>query len=263
MRKALASAVNSLPSSVSDAEVPDVNGLALKAMSLGKDLFKKGLDPHSPPPRPGAAHTQAGRWGKTKSPQPHETTRPARESSSSSAAPRPRRRVSCHTPASSVSHPFPFPLIPFDPPLRKDIQRLIPRSHRIPHSKSVVLNLSEMEAKVRDATSAEKWGPSGTILNEISMATTDEQNLEIILNVRALPLSTAPLSLHWTGSEAGDGHCCSDSSGVRRVLSLSLQAASPWSRFQATFASRTPPSLHPPLRRVVGEAAGQSVFVCV
>jgi hypothetical protein len=90
-----------------------------------------------------------------------------------------------------------------------------------------VLNLSDMEAKVRDATSAEKWGPSGTILNEISMATTDEQNLEIILNVRSPPLSTAPLNLHWTGSKAGDGHRCSDSSGGRRVLSLSMHAAPP------------------------------------
>eukprot|EP00284_Hemiselmis_tepida_P007054 CAMPEP_0174918754 /NCGR_PEP_ID=MMETSP1355-20121228/3266_1 /TAXON_ID=464990 /ORGANISM="Hemiselmis tepida, Strain CCMP443" /LENGTH=166 /DNA_ID=CAMNT_0016163945 /DNA_START=12 /DNA_END=509 /DNA_ORIENTATION=+ len=82
MRKAVAAAIN-------DAEVPDVNGLALKAMSLGKDLFRKG--------------------------------------------------------------------------------------------KNVVLNVSDMESKVRDATSGEKWGPSGTLLNEISMATTDPAHLEVVL----------------------------------------------------------------------------------
>ena len=118
MRKAFASAVSSLPSSVSDAEVPDVNGLALKAMSLGKDLFKKGLDPPFPPTTTGLAlHTQPGRWGKTKSPPPPKRRARRGDPGFFYAAPRPRRRIYCHTPAAFASYPSPLPLIPFHPPL--------------------------------------------------------------------------------------------------------------------------------------------------
>ena len=72
-------------------------------------------------------------------------------------------------------------------------------------SKNVVLKVSEIEAKVKEATNrwehyicstlvglfsccsdcnvcSEAWGPSGTILNDISAATTDDQQKAIILS---------------------------------------------------------------------------------
>lgn len=38
-------------------------------------------------------------------------------------------------------------------------------------SKNVVLNYTEMEAKVHDATNNEAWGASGTVMQEIAQAT--------------------------------------------------------------------------------------------
>ncbi|KAJ1492842.1 hypothetical protein T484DRAFT_1770046 [Baffinella frigidus] len=49
--------------------------------------------------------------------------------------------------------------------------------------RAVVMNMSEIEAKVRDATGSEPWGPSGTVLHEISTATTDSQQRSIIMQV--------------------------------------------------------------------------------
>ena len=36
------------------------------------------------------------------------------------------------------------------------------------YSKNVVYNYSDAEVKVRDATSNEPWGPSGTVMAEIA-----------------------------------------------------------------------------------------------
>lgn len=44
-------------------------------------------------------------------------------------------------------------------------------------SKNAVLNVPEIEAKVKEATNNEAWGPSGTQLHEIAMATSDEYAL--------------------------------------------------------------------------------------
>jgi epsin len=41
-------------------------------------------------------------------------------------------------------------------------------------SKNVALGVSDMEAKVKEATGGEAWGPSGTVLNELALATSDE-----------------------------------------------------------------------------------------
>lgn len=38
-------------------------------------------------------------------------------------------------------------------------------------SKNVVLNYTEMEAKVHDATNNEAWGASSTVMQEIAQAT--------------------------------------------------------------------------------------------
>lgn len=38
-------------------------------------------------------------------------------------------------------------------------------------SKNAVLNLTEMEAKVREATNNDPWGASSTLMNEIAQGT--------------------------------------------------------------------------------------------
>mmetsp|Transcript_6766 Transcript_6766/g.21160 ORF Transcript_6766/g.21160 Transcript_6766/m.21160 type:complete len:113 (+) Transcript_6766:42-380(+) len=49
-------------------------------------------------------------------------------------------------------------------------------------SKNAVLKISEIEAKVKNATNSESWGPTGTILNEIAIATTDVEEAATILH---------------------------------------------------------------------------------
>jgi hypothetical protein len=44
--------------------------------------------------------------------------------------------------------------------------------------------MTEIEIKVMDATGSEAWGPSGTQLHEISMATTDPGQRQLIFQVR-------------------------------------------------------------------------------
>jgi len=41
-------------------------------------------------------------------------------------------------------------------------------THTYPHSKNVVLNYSDAEAKVREATSNDPWGPSSALMSELS-----------------------------------------------------------------------------------------------
>ncbi|KAH9950685.1 ENTH-domain-containing protein [Amylocystis lapponica] len=48
-------------------------------------------------------------------------------------------------------------------------------------AKNVVFNVSEMEAKVRDATNDEPWGASSTLMQEISAATFNFQNFNEIM----------------------------------------------------------------------------------
>lgn len=49
--------------------------------------------------------------------------------------------------------------------------------------KDIALNAPEVERKVKDATSNEKWGPTGTQMQEISRATYNFQDLPIIMSV--------------------------------------------------------------------------------
>jgi epsin len=48
-------------------------------------------------------------------------------------------------------------------------------------TKNLALNVSEMEAKVKDATNGEAWGPSGTQLHELAMATGSQEDRAIII----------------------------------------------------------------------------------
>ena len=43
-----------------------------------------------------------------------------------------------------------------------------PSTHTLTRSKNVVLNYSDAEAKVREATSNDPWGPSSAIMMELS-----------------------------------------------------------------------------------------------
>jgi hypothetical protein len=45
------------------------------------------------------------------------------------------------------------------------------RNEHVIYSKDIALNAPEVERKVKDATSNEKWGPTGTQMQEISRAT--------------------------------------------------------------------------------------------
>jgi len=47
--------------------------------------------------------------------------------------------------------------------------------------KNTVLNVPEIERKVKEATSNEKWGPSGTQMREIAQATNSYNDLPIIM----------------------------------------------------------------------------------
>jgi epsin len=48
-------------------------------------------------------------------------------------------------------------------------------------SKNVVMNVPEIKVKVRDATSNEKWGPSGTQMREIASATHSYEHFPLIM----------------------------------------------------------------------------------
>ncbi|KAI0088597.1 ENTH-domain-containing protein [Irpex rosettiformis] len=48
-------------------------------------------------------------------------------------------------------------------------------------AKNVVLNVSEMEAKVREATNDEPWGASSTLMQEIAQGTFNFQNFNEIM----------------------------------------------------------------------------------
>ncbi|KAI0076762.1 ENTH-domain-containing protein [Panus rudis PR-1116 ss-1] len=50
-----------------------------------------------------------------------------------------------------------------------------------PKAKNVVLNVSEMEAKVREATNDEPWGASSTLMQEIAQGTFNFQNFNEIM----------------------------------------------------------------------------------
>ena len=49
--------------------------------------------------------------------------------------------------------------------------------------KAVLLNASEIESKVQDATGNEAWGASGTTLLEIATATESEEERTLVLGV--------------------------------------------------------------------------------
>jgi len=48
-------------------------------------------------------------------------------------------------------------------------------------TKNLALNVSEMEAKVKEATNGEAWGPSGTQLHELAMATGSQEDRSVII----------------------------------------------------------------------------------
>lgn len=48
------------------------------------------------------------------------------------------------------------------------------RNEHVIYSKDIALNAPEVERKVKDATSNEKWGPTGTQMQEISRATNNQ-----------------------------------------------------------------------------------------
>ncbi|KZV81364.1 ENTH-domain-containing protein [Exidia glandulosa HHB12029] len=52
---------------------------------------------------------------------------------------------------------------------------------RARHAKNIVLNVSEMEAKVREATNDDPWGASSTLMNEIAQGTFNYQQFNEIM----------------------------------------------------------------------------------
>ena len=59
-------------------------------------------------------------------------------------------------------------------------------------TKNLALNVSEMEAKVKDATNGEAWGPSGTQLHELAMATGSQEDRVIIIQALIRRFSETP-----------------------------------------------------------------------
>eukprot|EP00277_Geminigera_cryophila_P043022 CAMPEP_0173085702 /NCGR_PEP_ID=MMETSP1102-20130122/21994_1 /TAXON_ID=49646 /ORGANISM="Geminigera sp., Strain Caron Lab Isolate" /LENGTH=298 /DNA_ID=CAMNT_0013965461 /DNA_START=34 /DNA_END=927 /DNA_ORIENTATION=- len=53
----------------------------------------------------------------------------------------------------------------------------------VKQGRNLALNMTEIEIKVMEATGSEAWGPSGTQLHDISMATTDPQQRQLIFQV--------------------------------------------------------------------------------
>ncbi|KAJ1473403.1 hypothetical protein T484DRAFT_2025318, partial [Baffinella frigidus] len=58
--------------------------------------------------------------------------------------------------------------------------------------KNAVLNVGDIEAKVKEATNSEAWGPSGTLQYEITQATTDPEAKQIVLMVLFMRLKEPP-----------------------------------------------------------------------
>jgi epsin len=59
-------------------------------------------------------------------------------------------------------------------------------------TKNLALNVSEMEAKVKEATNGEAWGPSGTQLHELAMATGSQEDRAIIIQALIRRFSENP-----------------------------------------------------------------------
>jgi len=59
-------------------------------------------------------------------------------------------------------------------------------------TKNLALNVSEMEAKVKDATNGEAWGPSGTQLHELAMATGSQEDRAVIIQALIRRFSESP-----------------------------------------------------------------------
>jgi epsin len=59
-------------------------------------------------------------------------------------------------------------------------------------TKNLALNVSEMEAKVKEATNGEAWGPSGTQLHELAMATGSQEDRAIIIQALIRRFSESP-----------------------------------------------------------------------
>ena len=53
----------------------------------------------------------------------------------------------------------------------------------VKQGRNLALNMTEIEIKVMEATGSEAWGPSGTQLHDISMATTDPSQRQLIFQV--------------------------------------------------------------------------------
>ena len=55
------------------------------------------------------------------------------------------------------------------------------RNYVLPYRTNVVMNYSEVETKVREATNDESWGPSGSLMGEIAKYTfTYEHHPEVM-----------------------------------------------------------------------------------
>jgi len=59
-------------------------------------------------------------------------------------------------------------------------------------TKNLALNVSDMEAKVKEATNGEAWGPSGTQLHELAMATGSQEDRAVIIQALIRRFSESP-----------------------------------------------------------------------
>ncbi|KAG2456177.1 EPN4 protein, partial [Polypterus senegalus] len=53
----------------------------------------------------------------------------------------------------------------------------------VPHSTNVVMNYSEIESKVREATNDDPWGPSGQLMGEIARSTFMYEQFPEVMNM--------------------------------------------------------------------------------